>query len=56
MNRDTDAEVVKAFAYGMDIEDIANFAETTVEEIKAFQKQHAAEIQERKNAMEEFNL
>ena len=46
-------EVIKALAYGMDIEDIANFAEVTVEEIEVIKTEFASDIQERKNTMEE---
>ena len=56
MNDDVRMEVIKSLAFGVDIEDIANAAEVTVDEIKAFAEDHAYEIAERKRVSEEFGL
>ncbi len=47
MNRDTELEVIKALAYGEEIESIANMAEVGVEEIELIKKEHADEICDR---------
>ena len=51
MNEDVELEVIKALAYGEGKEVIANFAETTVEEIINFELAHADEIEERKKEL-----
>lgn len=45
MNKEMELEIIKASAYGMDKEEIANFAETTLEEIENFEVAHAKEIE-----------
>lgn len=47
MNRDTELEVIKALAYGEDIESIANMAEVDIKEIEKIRKEHADEIYDR---------
>lgn len=49
-------EIIKALAAGMQIMDIANFADTTEREIEQFAKENAKAISERKKAMEEFGI
>ena len=44
MSRDTELEVIKALAYGEDIESIANMAEVDIKEIEMIRKEHADEI------------
>lgn len=56
MNEDVRQEVVKSLAFGIEIEEIANAAEATVEEIEAFAVENADEIAERKRMSEEFGL
>ena len=56
MNDDVRQEVIKSLAFGVDIEEIANAAEVTVEEIEAFAVENADEIAERKRIAEEFGL
>lgn len=56
MNKETQTEVIKALAYGMPVMDIANFADTTEEEIEAFARDNRKAIEERKNAAEEYGL
>lgn len=46
-------EMIKSFAAGMDIEDIANFADISIEEANEFAKINDNEIQERRKIMEE---
>lgn len=47
MNEDTKMEVIKALAYGEDIEDIANMAEVEPSEIEQIKKTYADEIRRR---------
>lgn len=47
MNEDTKMEVIKALAYGEDIEDVANMAETEPEEIEQLKETYADEIRRR---------
>lgn len=54
MNDDTRQEVIKAIAFGMEDEDIANFAEITMKELETFKLDHAEEIEARKKEAEEF--
>ena len=56
MNNDIRQEVIKSLALGVNIEEIANAAEVTVEEIEAFAVENADEIAERKRMSEEFGL
>lgn len=56
MNDDVRQEIVKSLAFGVDIEEIANAAEVTVEEIETFSVMNADEIAERKRMSEEFGL
>lgn len=56
MNDDTRQEVIKALAFGMDDESVANFAEITVEEVVSFKLDNAAEIEARRREAEEFGL
>lgn len=52
MNEDTRMEVIKALAYGEDIEDIANMAEVDAAEIKRIRNECADEITRRQQEME----
>lgn len=54
MSEETTQEVIKAIAFGMEDEDIANFAEITMDELKSFKFANAKEIEERKKEVEEF--
>lgn len=45
MNKEIKLEIIKALAHGMDKEEIANFAETTLEEIENFTVAYAKEIE-----------
>lgn len=56
MNNDIRQEVIKSLAFEVDIEEIANAAEVTVEEIEVFAVENADEIAERKRMSEEFGL
>lgn len=56
MSDDVRQEVIKSLAFGVDIEEIANAAEVTVEEIEVFAVENADEIAERKMIAEEFGL
>lgn len=56
MNDDTRQEVIKAVAAGMADEDIANFAEITMDELASFKLDYAVEIAERKKEAEGFGL
>ena len=47
MNEDTRLEVIKAIAYGGDIEDIANMAEVDPSEIAQLKEKYADEIRRR---------
>lgn len=53
MNEDTRLEVIKALAYGEDIEDIANMAEVDAEEIKRVRNECADEIARRQHEITE---
>lgn len=44
MNEETKLEVIKALAYGEEIDTIANMAETEPEEIERIREQHADEV------------
>ena len=52
MSRDTELEVIKALAYGEDIESRANMAEVDIKEIEMIRKEHADEIARRQQEME----
>lgn len=52
MEKEIVIEVVKAIAFGMSDEQVANFADMELEELATFKKEHAQEIEERKKAME----
>lgn len=56
MNHETRQEVIKALAYGMDDEEVANFAEITLEELATFKLAYAAEIEARRKEAEEFGV
>ena len=47
MNEDTRLEVIKALAYGEDIEDIANMAEVEPSEIEQIKEKYVDEIRRR---------
>lgn len=51
MSRDTNLEVIKALAYGIDIGDIANMAETDIEEIQKIQENATDEISARRREL-----
>lgn len=53
MNEDTRLEVVKAFAYGADIGDIANMAEVDEAEIEKIRNECAGEINRRREEITE---
>ncbi len=53
MNEETRLEVIKAIAYGEDVEDIANMAEVDTTEIEKIRDDYANEINIRRKAMEE---
>lgn len=52
MSEDTRLEVIKALAYGEDIEDIANMAEVDAKEIKRIKNEYTDEITRRQQEME----
>lgn len=49
MNEETRLELIKAFAFGMSLEDIANEAGISIEEAEQFRVDNADEIDERRN-------
>ncbi len=51
MSEETKLEVIKALAYGEEIETIANMAETEPEEIERIREQHADEVGRRRKAI-----
>lgn len=53
MSEDTRLEVIKAIAYGEDIESIANMAEVETTEIEKIRKDCADEIEERRREIAE---
>lgn len=46
-------EIIKSFAYGMEVEEIADIEELTTDELEQFKKDHASEIEEKKASLEE---
>ena len=56
MSEETTQEVIKAIAFGMEDEDIANFAEITLDELETFKLDHSEEIAVRKKEAEEFGI
>ena len=56
MSEETTQEVIKAIAFGMEDEDIVNFAEITMDELVSFKLDYAAEIEARKQEAEEFGV
>lgn len=54
MNDDTLYEVIKALAFGEDIDTIANMAEVEPEDIEEIAKKYADDIEERKRIGGEF--
>lgn len=50
-NKDTRQEIIKALAYGMKKEDIANFAEVSLEEIEDFALENQEEVENYIDAM-----
>lgn len=46
-------EIIKSFAYGMEVEEIADLEELTTDELEQFEKDHASEIEEKKASLEE---
>ena len=56
MSDETRQEVIKAIAFGMSDEDVANFAEITVDEVVSFKLDNAAEIEKRRKMAEEFGI
>lgn len=56
MDRETKTEVIKALASGMTDEQIANFADMTMEELQSFKEENAKEITARRGLMEGFGL
>lgn len=51
MSEETKLEVIKALAYGEEIETIANMAETEPEEIERIREQYADEVGRRQKAI-----
>lgn len=49
MNEETRLELIKAFAFNMSLEDIANEAGISIEEAEQFRVDNADEIDERRN-------
>lgn len=49
MSEETKLELIKALAFDMPKEDIANEAGISIEELEEFEKEHANEINERKS-------
>ncbi len=56
MSEETTQEVIKAIAFGMEDEDIANFAEITEDELTSFKIDYSEEITNRKKEMGGFGL
>ena len=56
MSDETKQEVIKAIAFGMSDEDIANFAEITMDELVSFKLDYTAEIEARRKEAEEFGI
>ena len=56
MSDETRQEVIKALAYGMDDEEVANFAEITLDELASFKLDYEEEIEERRKEAEEFGV
>ncbi len=56
MNDETRQEAIKAIAFGMSDEDVANFAEITMDELVSFKLDYAVEIAERRKEAEGFGL
>lgn len=52
MNDDVRQEVIKALAFGEDREEIANFAEITMDELISMELDNAEEIREYRKEME----
>lgn len=44
-------EIVKSFAYGMTVEQVSDVEEMSTEEAKAFETEHAAEIEAKKEEL-----
>lgn len=56
MTDETRQEVIKALAFGMDDEEVANFAEVTLDELVSFKLDNAEEIEARRKEAEEFGV
>lgn len=54
MSDETRQEVIKALAYGKDDEEVANFAEITLDEVVSFRLDNASEIEECRKEMGDF--
>lgn len=46
-------EIIKSFAYGMEVEEISDLEELATDELEQFEKDHASEIEEKKASLEE---
>jgi hypothetical protein len=46
-------EIVKTFAYGYPVEEIAKLEEMTVEKMQKFEEEHKAEIEQKKADLKE---
>lgn len=55
MSRETELEVIKALAFGVDVEDIANMAEVAVENIRKIQEDAGDEINIRRKELEGYS-
>ena len=53
MTEQTKNELIKAFAYGATPEILNEVGRLTIPEAETFQKDHAAEIEDKKNELEE---
>lgn len=49
IDNETKLELIKAFAFDMDIEEIANLGDMTIEQAEQFKIDNADEITERRN-------
>lgn len=54
MSKDTELEIIKAIAYGEDIESVANMAEADIAEIEKIRDEHAEEIRNRRKEIFDY--
>ena len=53
MTEQTIKEVIKSFAYGLSAQEISDNEGTSLEAMETFQKEHAAEIEQKKEELKE---